>query len=160
MDQFFSVLIITSIAVFVKASLESNMNITYIFPDNTCYLSSKPMHTNTSLLYIFEYQGKQIPNDCREVALHSADATLDYYKFCVTPISFMDPNCSITVEFKYKERDNENLMIFNCNTTENDTFCTSEETELRIIIDPVLGFKNANFIFSIQNIASSKYSYQ
>ncbi|XP_061187123.1 uncharacterized protein LOC133195288 [Saccostrea echinata] len=160
MDQLFFLLIVTSIAVFVKASLETNMNITYVFPDNTCYLSSKPRHINTSLLFIFEYEGKQIPNDCREVALHNADETLDMFKFCITPVSFIDPNCSITVEFKYNERGIENIIIFNCNTTANDTFCTSEETELGINIKPVTGFKNANFTFIIQNIASTKFSYQ
>ncbi|XP_078309491.1 uncharacterized protein LOC111130923 [Crassostrea virginica] len=125
-------------------------NVTYVFPDNTCYLSSKPSHTNTSSLYIFGYNGRPISEDCQTVSLHSADATLDKYRLCITPESFIDPNCSVTVEFRFSD----SVMVFNCNTSEMDMFCTNEETELTIKTMIVEGYQNANFTITVQNTIS------
>nr|XP_022333916.1 uncharacterized protein LOC111130923 [Crassostrea virginica] len=125
-------------------------NVTYLFPDNTCYLSSKPSHTNTSSLYVFGYNGRPISEDCQTISLHSADATLDKYRLCITPESFIDPNCSVTVEFRFSDT----VMVFNCNTSELDTFCTNEETELTIKTMVVEGYQNANFTITVQNAIS------
>ena len=94
-----------------------------LFPDNTCYLSSKPSHTNTSSLYVFGYNGRPISEDCQTISLHSADATLDKYRLCITPESFRDPNCSVTVEFRFSDTVMVKLCFCLSQTTHTSDFC-------------------------------------
>lgn len=74
-----------------------------VFPDNTCGLPVSTRHTNASQLFIFEYKGREIPEDCQAVGLHSSDASLNHYMLCITAVSFIDPNCSITVQFTFSD---------------------------------------------------------
>lgn len=78
-----------------------------VFPDNTCGLPVSTRHTNASQLFIFKYEGREIPEDCQTVGLHSSDASLNHYVLCVTAESFIDPNCSVTVQFTFSN----NVMV-------------------------------------------------
>lgn len=78
-----------------------------VFPDNTCGLPVSTRHTNASQLFIFKYEGREIPEDCQTVGLHSSDASLNHYVLCVTAASFIDPNCSVTVQFTFSN----NVMV-------------------------------------------------
>lgn len=154
MENYLKGIVIILLSGFVQASSNPFANITYVFPDNTCGLPVSTRHTNASQLFIFKYEGREIPEDCQTVGLHSSDASLNHYVLCVTAASFIDPNCSVTVQFTFSN----NVMEFNCNTTENETFCTNQESELKVKTMTDVGYQNAKFTIFIQNELSTIHS--